>query len=181
MSSIEQIYSALPVVASGATRHTHQSQYLSFTLSGELFALDIFRVREIIEFEKLGRVPHMPNFINGVLDLRGAAVPVVDLGVRFCKRMDEMTRGTCIIVEIVREGAQHLVGVMVDAVDEVLNIPDSAIEPTLSFGIQKRSDFISGMGKAGDQFVIILDVDCVLSLEEMSILAEMGAGTAVPA
>jgi len=176
MNTIEHIYNALPVANSGAKRNSQQNQYLSFMLSGEIFAIDLICIKEIIEYGHLGEVPQMPQCICGVVNLRDTVVPVIDLGARFCKRMDKVSRGICIIVEIEREGRQHAVGVMVDGVHEVLNIPVSEIEPTLSFGVQESADLISGMAKSDDQFVILLDIDGVLSQEEMSIWADWGAG-----
>ncbi len=160
-------------VASDSTGQ--QGQYLTFMLSGEVFAIGILSIKEIIEYGNLTEVPRMPGFIRGVINLRGAVVPVIDLGVRFGKQPGNVSRRTCIvIIEVQHEGEQQVVGVMVDAVNEVLDIPVSEIEPPPSFGAKIRSDFIRGMGKVEGKFVIILDVDHVLSVDEISSLAGLG-------
>ena len=154
-------------------------QYLTFMLGGEVFALGILRIKEIIEYGQLTEVPRMPPFIRGVINLRGAVVPVIDLGARFGKEATKIWRRTCIvIIEVDFDDERHVVGVMVDAVNEVLDIPSSEIEPAPNFGAHIRADFIQGMGKVGGKFVIILDVNHVLSLEEMSSLAGMGSSAA---
>ncbi|HEX5337014.1 MAG TPA: chemotaxis protein CheW, partial [Gallionella sp.] len=124
----------------------------------------------------------MPDFIRGVINLRGAVVPVIDLGSRFGKQPSGVSRRTCIvIIEIEHDGEQQVVGVMVDAVNEVLDIPASEIEPAPAFGAKIRADFIRGMGKVDGKFVIILNVDHVLSLDEMASLAGVGKETALVA
>lgn len=150
-----------------------QEQYLTFMLAGDMFAMGILSIKEIIEYGSLTTVPRMPGFIRGVINLRGAVVPVIDLGARFDKTATAVTRRTCIIIVEVSlsEDEKQDVGVMVDAVNEVLEISPSEIEPAPSFGSNVRVDFISGMGKIGDKFVIILDIDRVLSMEEMAALA----------
>lgn len=151
-------------------------QYLTFMLSGEIFAIGILHIKEIIEYGQLTEVPRMPEFIRGVINLRGAVVPVIDLGARFGKPSAAISRRTCVvIIEVEHEGEQQVVGVMVDAVNEVLDIPADQVEPAPNFGANIRSDFIRGMGKVDGKFVIILNVDHVLSLNEMSTLAGMGA------
>ncbi len=182
MNAIATINSSLPAVANGATQEEQQRQYLTFMLSGEVFAIGILRIKEIIEYGNLTEVPRMPEFIRGVINLRGAVVPVIDLGSRFGKHSTEISRRTCIvIIEVEHEDEQHVVGVMVDAVNEVLDISASEIEPAPSFGAKIRADFIHGMGKVNGKFVIILNVDKVLSMDEMSSLAGVGAGTVVAA
>jgi purine-binding chemotaxis protein CheW len=159
----------VPAVAAGEEQ---LSQYLTFMLGGEVFAIGILAIKEIIEYGNLTEVPRMPDFIRGVINLRGAVVPVIDLSSRFGKAPGSVSRRTCIvIIEVRHEGEQHVVGVMVDAVNEVLEIPAGEIEPPPSFGAKIRADFIQGMGKVNGKFVILLDVDHVLSMEEMSSLA----------
>ena len=156
-----------------SARYEQQGQYLTFMLGGEIFAIGILRIKEIIEYGQLTEVPRMPDFIRGVINLRGAVVPVIDLGSRFGKKESAVSRRTCIvIIEVIYEEAQHVVGVMVDAVNEVLDISPEEIEPAPTFGSKIRADFIRGMGKVDGKFVIILDVDHVLSLDEISSLAE---------
>ena len=157
-------------------------QYLTFMLGGETFAIGILNIKEIIEYGNLTEVPRMPGFIRGVINLRGAVVPVIDLGARFGKQQSAISPRTCVvIIEVEYEGEQHVVGVMVDAVNEVLDIPAAEIEPAPSFGANIRADFIRGMGKVEGKFVIILNVNHVLSLDEMSTLAGMDTGTALAA
>ena len=145
------------------------SQYLTFALGGEMFAVGILNVKEIIEYGNLTEIPMMPAFIRGVINLRGAVVPVIDLAARFGGESSVAGRRTCIvIVEVQSEDARHDIGVMVDAVSEVLEIPGSEIEPPPSFGAKIRADFIFGMGKVQGKFVIILDIDRVLSVEEIA-------------
>lgn len=149
-------------------------QYLTFLLADEMFAVGIQRVREIIEYGNVTTVPMMPRFVRGVINLRGSVVPVIDLSARFGRGVSEIHRRTCVvIVEIDHEGAQQELGVVVDAVSEVLDIPQSEIEPAPAFGARIRADFISGMGKVGGRFVILLNVDKVLAVEEMAALSEL--------
>ena len=152
-----------------------EAQYLTFLLGSEMFAIDILGIKEIIEYGNLTSVPMMPAFIRGVINLRGAVVPVVDLSARFGRAATEVTRRSCIvIIETESEADKHDIGVVVDAVSEVLEIPEAEIEPAPSFGAKVRADFISGMGKVKDKFVIVLDTSKVLSVDEMAMLS--GAG-----
>jgi purine-binding chemotaxis protein CheW len=147
------------------------AQYLTFALGGEMFAVGILNVKEIIEYGNLTEIPMMPAFIRGVINLRGSVVPVIDLSARFGGRSSVAGRRTCIvIVEVQSEDTRHDIGVMVDAVSEVLEIPGSEIEPPPSFGAKIRADFIFGMGKVLGKFVIILNIDKVLSVEEIALL-----------
>lgn len=159
------------------------AQYLTFTLGGEMFAVGILCVKEIIEYGSLTEIPMMPTFIRGVINLRGAVVPVIDLAARFGGRPTEIGKRTCIvIVELSDAGsddaARHDIGIIVDAVSEVLDIPAGEIEPPPTFGARIRADFILGMGKVAGKFVIILNIDRVLSVDEIALLAATdGAGT----
>ena len=148
-----------------------QQQYLTFLLGGEMFAIGILNIKEIIEYGSLTTVPMMPEFIRGVINLRGAVVPVIDLSARFGRNQSSITRRSCIvIIEVQTEGEKHDVGVVVDSVSEVLEIPATEIEPPPTFGAKIRADFIEGMGKVSGKFVIILNVDRVLSVEEMAMI-----------
>jgi purine-binding chemotaxis protein CheW len=150
-------------------------QYLTFMLGAEVFAINILSIKEIIEYGQLTEVPRMPEFIRGVINLRGAVVPVIDLGARFGKQPTSLSRRTCVvIIEVEHEGEQQVVGVMVDAVNEVMDILPDQIEPAPNFGANIRSDFIAGMGKVEGRFVIILNVSHVLSLDEIATLAAVG-------
>ncbi|MFA7267912.1 MAG: chemotaxis protein CheW [Sterolibacterium sp.] len=155
-----------------------QQQYLTFLLGEEMFAIGILAVREIIEYGYLTEVPMTPPFIRGVINLRGAVVPVVDLAVRFGREAMENTKRTCIVIVDIEsaKGSQEM-GVVVDAVSEVLEIPCADIEPPPEFGSRIRSDFIQGMGRIDGKFVVILDVSRVLLVDEVAVMANMtGAG-----
>ena len=154
-------------------------QYLTFTVSGELFGIAIASIKEIIEYRAPTDVPMMPGYMRGIINLRGRVVPVIDLPVRFGRSRTEETRRTCIVIlEVEQQGEQHDIGVVVDAVSAVLEIADADIEPAPSFGAKLRTDFINGMGKVGEKFVILLDIGKVLSVEELSLLAAAGEGPA---
>lgn len=161
-------------VTTSANAHPDHQQYLRFMLGGDSYAIGILGIKEIIEFGHLTEVPRMPPFIRGVINLRGAVVPVVDLSARFGRQVTQATRRTCIVIlEVECEGETQVVGVMVDSVSEVLEISASQIEPAPSFGARIRADFIEGMGKVNDRFVIILNVNRVLSVQEMASLTGM--------
>lgn len=152
-------------------------QYLTFMLGGETFAIGILHIKEIIEYGQLTTVPMMPDFIRGVINLRGAVVPVIDLSSRFGGRRSEVTRRSCIVIlELHVEEETQVIGVVVDAVNEVLEIAAGDIEPPPAFGTRIRTDFIAGMGKVQEKFVIILDVDNVLSVEDLGLIGQMGQG-----
>jgi purine-binding chemotaxis protein CheW len=144
-------------------------QYLTFVLDGETLAMGILRIKEIIEYRGLTTVPMMPPFIRGVLNLRGAVVPVVDLKARFGRGSAPVSRKTCVIIVELRtdEGKQDI-GVMVDQVNEVVEIAPRDIEPAPAFGSRLRPDFISGMGKLGPNFVVLLELDNLLSIDELA-------------
>ena len=151
-------------------------QYLTFALRDEVFAMDIRRVREIIQYSSMTAVPQMPEFVRGVINLRGAVVPVIDLSARFGGKQTEVARRTCIVIVEISQTIDGVdihqdIGVVVDSVNEVLEIPSSEIEPPPAFGARIRSDFISGMGKVAGHFVIILNINLILSIEEMATLA----------
>jgi purine-binding chemotaxis protein CheW len=156
------------------------AQYLTFMLGGETFAIGILAIKEIIEYGGVTEVPMMPASVRGVINLRGAVVPVMDLAVRFGRQPSEITKRTCVvIVEVEADGEQQVLGVMVDSVSAVLEIPASEIEPAPSFGARIPTDFIAGMGKVSGRFVIILNVSRVLSVDEVAMLAEMASGAVV--
>jgi len=155
-----------------------KDQFLAFVLGGENFAMDIRSIKEVIQYGTLTEVPLMPDFIRGVINLRGAVVPVIDLSVRFGRPATEVARRTCVVIlEVERDGDIVELGVIVDHVSEVLEIGASEIEPAPSFGSTLRSDFLAGVGKVGGKFVILLDVNHVLSIDEMAALAAGGSRT----
>ena len=150
-------------------------QYLTFALSGEMYGVGILNVKEIIEYGNLTEIPMMPAFIRGVINLRGAVVPVVDLAARFGGNPSAIGKRTCIvIVEMQQDDTKQDLGIMVDAVSEVLEIPGTEIEPAPAFGARIRADFIAGMGKVNGKFVILLDIQRVLSVNEMAELSNIG-------
>lgn len=152
---------------------TEQQQYLTFTLGEEMFAIGILSIREIIEYGHLTEVPMTPPFIRGVINLRGAVVPVVDMAARFGRKARETTKRTCIvIIEIDNDDSSTTqMGIVVDAVSEVLEIPPGEIEPPPDFGARIRTDFVSGMGKVNGKFVVMLNVNRVLSIDEVAVLS----------
>lgn len=176
MSALVKADSAEKSVAGDVAEEAHSSselqQYLTFMLGGEAFAIGILSIKEILEYEQLTEVPMTPDSIRGVINLRGAVVPVIDMSVRFGKKSAPNTRRTCIVIlEIVSDDEEHTIGVVVDSVSEVLEIPPSEIEPPPSFGSKIRTDFIEGMGKVNGKFVILLNVGKVLSVDEIAELS----------
>jgi len=163
---------AAVTAGTGASEQTQQ--YLTFVLAGEIFAMGILAIKEIIEYAPLTEVPMMPEYVRGVINLRGSAVPVIDLSVRFGKPSSPVTKRTCIvIIEILVSGERQILGVMVDTVNAVLDIPAGEIELPPAFGASIRTDFIQGMGKVNNKFVILLDVEHVLAADEMQMLTEV--------
>lgn len=151
-------------------------QYLTFNLSNETFALGILAIKEIIEYSEPTTVPMMPDYLRGVINLRGRVVPVIDLAKRFGKVAMAVTKRTCIvIVEIEFESERHDVGVVVDSVNAVLEIPSEDIEPPPSFGMRVRSEFIAGMGKINGKFVMLIAPQKLLASSEIEALS---SGTA---
>ncbi len=145
------------------------AQYLTFLLGEETFALDIRSVREIIQYCAMTSVPLMPEFVRGVINLRGAVVPVIDLHARFGRPAAAVGKKTCIVIfDSLREGERVELGLMVDAVSEVLDIAADAIEPAPNFGSSVRREFIRGMGKLDSRFVILLEPDKAFDVEEMA-------------
>jgi purine-binding chemotaxis protein CheW len=159
-----------------AQEAAHPQQYLTFVLGGEMFAIGILAIKEIIEYGEVTGVPMMPTFVRGVINLRGSVVPVIDLWARFGRNRTEISRRTCIVIVEVRNGEEKQdMGVIVDAVSAVLEIAQDQIEPAPAFGAKIRTDFMQGMGKIENRFVIILDVHHILSCEELEALNAAGA------
>jgi purine-binding chemotaxis protein CheW len=154
---------------------TQTTQYLTFRLEEELFALDIEKVREVLDFTTITKVPQTPDYMRGVINLRGSVVPVVDLRLKFGMTRAEQTVNTCvIIVEVDMEGEKVVMGAMADAVQEVLDLEPDQIEPPPRIGAKLNTDFIRGMGKHADQFIIILDIDKVFTIGELEMVQETG-------
>jgi purine-binding chemotaxis protein CheW len=144
------------------------SQYLTFQLAGEEYALDIMQVREIIEYGRITHVPQTPPSIRGVINLRGNVVPVIDLAFKFTATPSPITGRTCIIIgEANLKGEPAVVGVIADAVSKVVELTDDEILPTPAFGTGVRVDYLHGMGRAGAKFLLLLDLDRVLSNLEL--------------
>jgi len=152
------------------------NQYLTFTLGEEVFALDIGSVREVLEYTSITKVPRIPEYIRGVINLRGRAVPVVDVRLKFGMPATERTVNTCIIiVEVNLGGEQTVLGALSDSVKEVMDIEPQNIEPAPRIGTAIKADFIKGIGKHGEDFIILLDIDRVFSEEELLQLTGTGA------
>ncbi|WP_026840672.1 chemotaxis protein CheW [Citrifermentans bremense] len=158
---------------------TETTQYLTFKLEDELFALDIGKVREVLDFTTITKVPQTPDYMRGVINLRGSVVPVVDLRLKFGMVTAEQTVNTCvIIVEVELEGERVVMGAMADAVQEVLDLEPDQIEPPPRIGTKLNTDFIKGMGKHNDQFIIILDIDKVFTSSELELVREVEGAAA---
>ncbi|MBF0500336.1 MAG: purine-binding chemotaxis protein CheW [Candidatus Riflebacteria bacterium] len=156
--------------AAGADSLT--GKFLTFRLAGEEYGIGILKVREIIGLLEITLVPRMPSFVRGVINLRGKVIPVIDLRLKFSMPGIEDTKQTCIIVVEVRQGdLAALVGILVDTVSEVVNINDSEIDRALSFGSKVNTTFILGVAKVKGSVKILLDIDKILGLEELSSIA----------
>ncbi len=147
---------------------TETTQFLTFTLADEVFAVEINRVKEVLEYTTLTRVPHTPSFVCGVINLRGSVVPVMDMRKKFLLPSMERTVNTCIIIIEVNIGEKTTVlGALADSVKEVMSLEPDQIDPAPRIGAKLRTEFIRGMGKHGDHFIIILESDRVFAAEEM--------------
>jgi purine-binding chemotaxis protein CheW len=153
---------------------TETNQFLTFKLDEEIFALDIAKVREVLDFTTVTKVPQTPEFMRGVINLRGNVVPVLDLRLKFGMPITEKTVNTCIVItEIQMEGETLILGAMADSVQEVLDLEPEQIEPPPKIGAKLNIDFIRGMGKRGDDFIIILDIDRVFSDDELNFTQDL--------
>ena len=178
MSALVQTDSKSVAVKAGTTGAVEEKQYLTFMLGGEMFSLSILCIKEIIWYANLTEVPMMPACIRGVINLRGAVVPVLDLSNRFGKPSTPVIKSSCIVIVEVPtavDGEHQNMGVVVDSVQAVLEIPTSEIEPAPSFGAKIRSEFIEGIAKVGGKFVILLNVAKVLSMEEIGQMGQVAA------
>ena len=157
--------------------HSEQSQYLGFHIGAEEYAIGILRVREILEYDTVTKVPTTPPSIRGVINLRGSVVPVVDLAVKLGLPESVVTRRSCVVVvEILLEGERTVMGLLADAVSQVLELPASEIEPPPPFGTRIRVECLLGMGRAGKRFVLLLDIDRLLSTEEVMAATQCDGG-----
>jgi len=150
-------------------------QYLTFFLGDEVFAMDIRSVREIIQHGAMTVVPLMPEFVRGVINLRGAVVPVIDLQSRFGRPVAQPGKKTCVIIfDVGPEGDRVELGLLVDAVSEVVDIAPSQIEPPPQFGTSIAREYIHGLGKVGASFIVILEPERALNIDDMAALAAQG-------
>lgn len=148
-------------------------QFLTFRIGNEHYGLELSQTREIIEYSGITQVPLMPNFLRGVINLRGEVVPVIDLAVRLGRKSIEVQRRTCIIVvELTNNDQHHVLGLLADAVSEVIEMDDENIEDAPSFGANIRAEFIQGIAKQGEEFVVLLDANNALSIRELAHLVE---------
>ncbi len=152
------------------------TQYLSFKLGDEVFALDISKVREVLEFTSVTKVPQTPDFMRGVINLRGGVVPVIDMKLKFGMDETEKSINTCVIITEVEmdDGELTVLGALADSVQEVFDMHEDEIEPAPRLGTQLNTEFLKGMGKKDDEFVLLLDIDKVFNLAEIE--AVSGAG-----
>ncbi len=151
------------------TEITETRQYLTFKLGEEVYATDVAKVREVLDFTTITKIPRTPDFMSGVINLRGNVVPVVDLRLCFEMSKTEKTVNTCVVVvEMLLDGEATVIGALADSVEEVIDLEPEQIQPAPKIGTQIRTDFIKGMGKRDAQFIMILDIDRIFSAEELS-------------
>ncbi len=149
------------------------TQYLTFKLGEEVYALDIAKVREVLDFTSVTKVPRTPEFMRGVINLRGSVVPVVDLRLKFGISKTDKTINTCIIIMEVRVDKETtILGALADSVQEVVDLDPDNIEPAPRIGTKLKTEFITGMGKQNEKFIIILDIDKIFSTEELAVVQE---------
>jgi purine-binding chemotaxis protein CheW len=147
------------------------TQYLTYKLGDEIFALDIAKVREVLDFTEITKVPRTPAFMRGVINLRGSVVPVVDMRLKCGMSMTEKTVNTCIIiVEVMVDNEPTILGALADSVQEVMDLEPDHIEPAPKIGTRLNTVFIKGMGKREGKFVIILDIDKIFSTDELALV-----------
>ncbi len=150
---------------------TRISQYLTFKLDNEIYAMDITTVREVLDIIPITKVPQMPHFMCGVINLRGGVVPVVDLRLKFGLKKAEFIKETCIIIiEVLLDGEQTILGILVDSVQEVISLEPEQIDPPPRIGTRLKTEFIRGMGKKDAEFIIILETTKVFSAQELAIV-----------
>ena len=150
-------------------------QYVTFSLGDELFGVEVIRAREILSVTPVTKVPQTPEYLLGVINLRGQVVPVIDMRLKLGLPVSEETEDTCVIVvEVQVDGEPIIVGALADAVREVLEIRTDQIEPAPRLGTRLKTEFISGMGKIGEQFLILLNIDRVFSSDELAIVQDAG-------
>lgn len=148
--------------------------YLTFTLDQELFAVDVAKVREVLDYTVITKIPRTPEYMRGVINLRGSVVPVIDLRLKFGMSKTENKIDTCVIVlEIHLDEETIILGALADSVQEVFELEPDQIDPAPRFGTRFKTDFLKGMGKRDEKFIMILDIDKVFSTEELLIVQEV--------
>ena len=144
------------------------TQYLAFKLGEEVYAVDVAKVREILDFPPITKVPRTPEFMRGVINLRGSVVPVVDMRLKFGMTMTEKSVNTCIVVvEAMLDNDLTTIGALADSVQEVVELEEAQIEPPPKIGTRLKVEFLKGMGKIGEGFIMLLDIDKVFSEQEL--------------
>ncbi len=144
-------------------------QFLTFKVGSELYGIEVDNVREVIELSDITLVPRTPDYISGIINLRGEVVPIVNLPVLFYNQFSEVTKFTCIVIlEVSDENEKYLMGILIDAVSAVVDLKDENIEETPDFGIKIRADYTSGVGKLGEKFIILLNIDSILDIDDLA-------------
>ncbi len=147
--------------------------YLTFTLGDELFSVEVSKVREVLDYTNITKIPRTPEYMRGVINLRGSVVPVMDLRLKFGMSKTENKRNTCIIVlEINTDDETIILGALADSVQEVFELEPDQIEPAPRFGTKFKAEFLRGMGKRDENFIMILDIDKVFTTDELSLIQD---------
>jgi purine-binding chemotaxis protein CheW len=161
---------------------TETCQYITFKLGDELFAINVNQVREVLEVTHITRVPTAPEYMRGVVNVRGKAIPVVDLRLRFgLLRSDDTVNSRIVVMELELDGECTVLGGIADSVHEVIELEPGNINPAPRIAMRWRTEFIQGMGRRGDDFIIILDVNAVFSSEDLAVVVEQALQPATPA
>lgn len=152
------------------------TQYLTFKLGDEMFAINVAQVREVLDISSITRVPRAPEFMRGVINVRGSVVPVVDLRLKFgMSRTENTVDSRVVVMELSLDGDLTVLGAMADSVHEVMELETENIEKPPSIGSRWRTEFIKGIGKSNEEFIIILDIDRVFSTDELAVVQETGS------
>lgn len=155
------------------------SQFLTYKLGDELFAVSVSQVREVLELAPITKVPTAPDYMRGVVNVRGNAIPVVDLRLKFgLPRAEDSLHTRIVVLELKLDGEPCVVGGIADSVHEVIELDPAQTNPPPTIAMRWRSEFIRGMGRRGDQFIIILDIDAVFSANDLALVAAPAAATA---
>lgn len=153
-------------------------QFLTFKVGSELYGIDVDNIREVIEFSDITLVPRTPDYINGIINLRGEVVPIVNLPVLFYNQSSDITKFTCIVIlEASDEDEKYHIGILIDAVSAVVDLTDENIKETPDFGIKIRADYTWGVGKLGEKFIILLNVESILNIDDLADFAKVRSYT----